>query len=146
MNALPTRQTGRADVASHRPSGSVQKLLDTMMQGTTISCRIVFSNGAEYRNSDEAPRFTIVFRRKRGELRLLRYGHVGLLEAYFDGDVDVEGEFALASSIRIRSCACATAGTRCAIPMARLPRPRRTRASTMASARRSTSRGSIASA
>jgi cyclopropane-fatty-acyl-phospholipid synthase len=70
-----------------------------MMQGTTISCRIVFSNGAEYRNSDEAPRFTIVFRRKRGELRLLRYGHVGLLEAYFDGDVDVEGEFALAFRI-----------------------------------------------
>jgi cyclopropane-fatty-acyl-phospholipid synthase len=96
MNPLPTRQTGRADVASHRPSGSVQKLLDVMMQGTTIPCRIVFSNGTEYRNSDEAPRFTIIFRRNRGELRLLRYGHVGLLEAYFDGDVDVEGEFALA--------------------------------------------------
>jgi cyclopropane-fatty-acyl-phospholipid synthase len=32
-------------------------------------------------------------------LRLLRYGHVGLLEAYFDGDVDVEGEFPLAFRI-----------------------------------------------
>ena len=74
MNALPTRQTGRADVASHRPSGSVQKLLDVMMQGTPIPCGLVFSNGAEYRNGDEPPRFTIVFRQKRGELRAWMFG------------------------------------------------------------------------
>jgi cyclopropane-fatty-acyl-phospholipid synthase len=99
MNPLPTRQTGRADVAAHAPSGAVRKLLDTMMEGSSIPCRIVFANGSEYRNGDAPPRFTIVFRRRRGELRLLRYGHVGLLEAYFDGDVDVEGEFPLAFRI-----------------------------------------------
>jgi cyclopropane-fatty-acyl-phospholipid synthase len=96
MNPLPTHQTGRADVGAREPSGAVRLLLDAMMQGSSIPCRIVFSNGGEYRNSDDPPRFTIVFRHKRGELRLLRYGHVGILEAYFDGDVDVEGEFALA--------------------------------------------------
>ena len=96
MNPLPTHQAGRADVADHKPSGAVSALLDAMMQGTSIPCRVVFSNGAEYRNSDAPPRFTIIFRRRRGEMRLLRYGHVGVLEAYFDGDVDVEGEFQLA--------------------------------------------------
>ncbi|HLX31124.1 MAG TPA: cyclopropane-fatty-acyl-phospholipid synthase family protein [Casimicrobiaceae bacterium] len=96
MNPLPIHQAGRADVADHKPSGAVSTLLDAMMQGTSIPCRIVFSNGAEYRNSDAPPRFTIIFRRRRGEMRLLRYGHVGILEAYFDGDVDVEGEFPLA--------------------------------------------------
>ncbi|HET9669843.1 MAG TPA: cyclopropane-fatty-acyl-phospholipid synthase family protein [Casimicrobiaceae bacterium] len=96
MNPLPTHQTGRADIGARAPSGAVRKLLDAMMEGSSIPCRIVFSNGGEYRNGDAPPRFTIVFRRRRGELRLLRFGHVGLLEAYFDGDVDVEGEFPLA--------------------------------------------------
>lgn len=99
MNPLPTHQTGRADVRGQPPSGAVRQLLDAMMQGTSIPCRIVFSNGAEYRNGDAPPRFTIIFRGRRGELRLLRYGHVGILEAYFDGDVDVEGEFPLAFRI-----------------------------------------------
>jgi len=98
MNPLPTHQAGRADVRGREPSGAVRKLLDAMTQGSSIPCRVVFSNGAEYRSGD-APRFTIVFRRRRGELRLLRYGHVGILEAYFDGDVDVEGEFPLAFRI-----------------------------------------------
>ncbi|HEX6136219.1 MAG TPA: class I SAM-dependent methyltransferase, partial [Casimicrobiaceae bacterium] len=93
---MSSHQSGRADVGGRRVSGGVRQLLDTMMQGTDIPCRIVFANGAEYRNGEAAPRFTILFRSRRGESRLLRYGHVGLLEAYFDGDVDVEGEFPLA--------------------------------------------------
>ncbi|HWD35463.1 MAG TPA: hypothetical protein VG840_04835, partial [Casimicrobiaceae bacterium] len=99
MNPVPTHQTGRADVGARAPSGAIRKLLDTMMEGSSIPCRIVFSNGSESRTGDAAPRFTIVVRRRGGELRLLRYGHVGLLEAYFDGDVDVEGEFPLAFRI-----------------------------------------------
>ena len=31
------------------------------------------------------------------EARVLRYGHIGLLEGYFDGDVDFEGRLALAA-------------------------------------------------
>jgi cyclopropane-fatty-acyl-phospholipid synthase len=95
MNPLPTHQSGRADVGGRPPAAGAARLLDTMLQGTSIPCRIVFSNGAEYRNSESPPQFTIIFATRRGELRLLRYGHVGLLEAYFDGDVDVEGNFAL---------------------------------------------------
>jgi len=101
MNPLPTHQTGRADVGARRSSGGVARLLDTMLQGTSIPCRIVFSSGLDYRNSESPPRFTIIFRNRRGELRLLRYGHVGILEAYFDGDVDVEGDFALAFRVAL---------------------------------------------
>jgi len=101
MNPLPTHQSGRADVAGRRPASSMARLLDTMLQGTSIPCRIVFANGVEYRNSESPPQFTIIFRTRHGELRLLRYGHVGLLEAYFDGDVDVEGHFALAFRVAL---------------------------------------------
>lgn len=101
MNPLPTHQIGRADVGASSPAGGIRRLLDTMLQGSTIPCRIVFSNGAEYRNGAEAPAFTIIFRQRRGEIRTLRYGHVGILEAYFDGDVDVNGDIALAFRVAL---------------------------------------------
>ena len=96
MKPLPTHQAGRADVLRPQASGSMQRLLDAVMRGSTIPCRIVFADGAEYRNGELPSRFTIRFRTRRGERRLLRYGHVGILEAYFDGDVDAEGDIALA--------------------------------------------------
>jgi cyclopropane-fatty-acyl-phospholipid synthase len=97
MSSLPTQQAGRAEVpAAPGVSGNMERLLSTMMRGTKIPCRVVFPDGREFRNSEAAPRFTIRFRNRRGQHRLMRYGHVGLLEAYFDGDVDCEGEFAQA--------------------------------------------------
>ena len=100
MTPLSSHQSGRADLGP-RVSGSLRHLLDTMLRGSDIPCRIVFANGNDYRNSEAAPRFTIVFRNRRGEMRVLRYGHVGILEAYFDGDVDVQGEFALAFRVAL---------------------------------------------
>ena len=96
MSSLPTQQSGRADLLAAHGSGHLQRLLSALARGTSIPCRIVFPGGTEFRNSDEPPRFTIRFRNRRGQRRLMRYGHVGLLEAYFDGDVDAEGDFALA--------------------------------------------------
>jgi cyclopropane-fatty-acyl-phospholipid synthase len=96
MSSLPTQQSGRADLLATHGSGHLQRLLAALARGTSIPCRIVFPGGTEFRNSDAPPRFTIRFRNRRGQRRLMRYGHVGLLEAYFDGDVDAEGDFALA--------------------------------------------------
>ncbi len=101
MNPLPTHQSGRAEITARRASRSIRQLLDALTHGTSIACRIVFSNGSEYRNSGAAPQFTILFRNRRGERRLLRCGHVGILEAYFDGDVDVEGDIALAFRVAL---------------------------------------------
>ena len=67
-----------------------------MIQATSIPWRIVFADRSERQSGDAPPAFTIRFLNRRAELRVLRYGHVGLLEAYFDGDVDVDGDIALA--------------------------------------------------
>jgi cyclopropane-fatty-acyl-phospholipid synthase len=42
------------------------------------------------------PAFTVIFRRPRAYWRMALFGHVGLLESYFDGDIDIEGNLALA--------------------------------------------------
>jgi len=44
----------------------------------------------------ETPAFTVVFRNPRAYWRMAIFGHVGLLESYFDGDIDIEGSLARA--------------------------------------------------
>ncbi|MEO8164224.1 MAG: class I SAM-dependent methyltransferase, partial [Betaproteobacteria bacterium] len=65
--------------------------------------RLQFANGAQYQNRAGAPIFTIVMHRARAGLRILLFGHIGLLESYFDGDVDVEGDFAAAFRVALES-------------------------------------------
>ena len=156
MNPLPSHQSGRAEVSRQPVSGSMQRLLEPLMRGTAIPSRIVFANGAEYRHGEAPPRFTIRFRTHRGERRLLRYGHVGILEAYFDGDVDFEGDIALAFRVALDMGFTRThesagvdsqslARVQVLQPLdTRKPRPMR--APITASARRSTRRGSTGSA
>ena len=56
-----------------------------------IAFAVRLADGAEWRCGSGAPEFTLIFRKPRAYWRMAAYGHVGLLEAYFDGDVDVEG-------------------------------------------------------
>ena len=79
-----------------RLTGALRRGLAARATRTRIPFRVVFADGTEYVHAEGAPEVTIRFRSTRAELALARYGHVGLLEAYFDGDVDVEGRFAMA--------------------------------------------------
>lgn len=79
-----------------RLTGAIRRGLAARAGGTPIPFRVVFADGTEYAHGSAPPRITLRFRNLRGELALVRYGHVGLLEAYFDGDIDAEGELALA--------------------------------------------------
>jgi cyclopropane-fatty-acyl-phospholipid synthase len=52
---------------------------------------------------DGEPAFTITFRRPRAYWRIALFGHVGLLESYFDGDIDIEGNLAKAMAAGVQS-------------------------------------------
>ena len=68
------------------------------------SCfRLQFADGTHHQNRQGAPEFTIVMHRLRAGLRILLFGHIGLLESYFDGDVDVEGNLATAFRVALQS-------------------------------------------
>jgi cyclopropane-fatty-acyl-phospholipid synthase len=72
------------------------RLLASMGDRTTIPFSIVFADGSHFRNGDAPPAFTLRFRTRRAERRLAGFGHVALLESYFEGELDVDGEFPLA--------------------------------------------------
>jgi len=77
-------------------SSAIRHTLASRAETIAIPFRIVFADGSDFVHGEAPSAFTVTFRRRRGEFALLRYGHVGLMEAYFDGDVDVDGELALA--------------------------------------------------
>ena len=56
----------------------------------------MLAGGDEVRHGDAPPAFTLTFRNRAAQARVVRDGHVGLLEAYFDGDLELEGDPALA--------------------------------------------------
>jgi cyclopropane-fatty-acyl-phospholipid synthase len=71
--------------------GALESLLERVGQRTATPFRVRYASGREYRNADGAPEFTLVFKTARAERRALTAGHVGILESYFDGDIDIEG-------------------------------------------------------
>ena len=80
------------------PGGTVGNRLAAIGEATEVSFAVKFANGATYRNRPEtAPAFTLRFNNAAAERRVVLFGHIGLLEAYFDGGVDIDGSFQLAA-------------------------------------------------
>ncbi|HMH19928.1 MAG TPA: cyclopropane-fatty-acyl-phospholipid synthase family protein [Burkholderiales bacterium] len=77
-------------------NGQLRKKLTAIGEATEVCLRVVFPDGSSYQSRDRAPDATVIIRNSRVAWRVLLFGHVGFLEAYFDGDVDVEGSLALA--------------------------------------------------
>jgi cyclopropane-fatty-acyl-phospholipid synthase len=76
----------------------VKALIDSLLrrvgERTEIPFAVRHADGTELRTREAPPAFTIVFRNPRPYWRATLFGHVGLLEAYFDGDIDIEGSLA----------------------------------------------------
>jgi cyclopropane-fatty-acyl-phospholipid synthase len=73
--------------------------MERVGERTATPFRVRFPDGAEYRNAESAPAFTLVFRNERALRRAGLQGHVGVLEAYFDGELDIEGSLAKALAV-----------------------------------------------
>jgi cyclopropane-fatty-acyl-phospholipid synthase len=73
-----------------------RKFLIQNARRSSACFRVVFADGQSCQNRDGNPDFTIVFRNRRAMRRISLFGHVGLLESYFAGDLDVEGRLQLA--------------------------------------------------
>src|SRR6266581_2582545 len=78
----------------------VRSLIETALrqvgERASIPFAVRFAEGGEHRTSDQPPAFTLVFRDARAYWRIAAFGHIGLLEAYFDGELDIEGNLAKA--------------------------------------------------
>ena len=74
----------------------LKKRMSAIGAATDVCLRVVFADGSAIQNHDRPPEASMIFRNARAERRVMLFGHVGLIESYFDGDLDIEGDFALA--------------------------------------------------
>lgn len=81
-------------------AGMQMPLLQRWIEGFAAESGIPFAirlpDGRESRAGNGEPRFSIVFVTDAALHAAALRGHIGLLEAYFDGEVEVEGSFAAA--------------------------------------------------
>ena len=82
---------------------SLQGIVDRFSERIRVPFAIAGPDGAVYRSGAGEPRFTIIFRTDAAFLSALMRGHMGLLEAYFDQTVDVEGDLGAAFAAGLAS-------------------------------------------
>ncbi|MEX1081104.1 MAG: cyclopropane-fatty-acyl-phospholipid synthase family protein, partial [Halofilum sp. (in: g-proteobacteria)] len=60
-----------------------------------VGMRAVLADGSTLSNEDTTgpPRVTIRFNTARAERKTVMFGHIGLLESYFEQEIDIEGDF-----------------------------------------------------
>lgn len=63
---------------------------------TDVCFRVVYADGSSYQNHPTEPALSIVFRSSRAEWNTALFGHIGLLESYFNQSLDIEGDIAQA--------------------------------------------------
>ncbi len=82
---------------------SLQGVIDSLGERAGAPFAVEMPGGIRYRTGVGEPVFTVVFRTERALAATFLRGHLGLLEAYFDQEVDVQGDFAAAMAAGMNS-------------------------------------------
>jgi cyclopropane-fatty-acyl-phospholipid synthase len=75
---------------------TVVQLMSRLGAGADVSFRVEFADGQHFQNRDSPPAFTVRFRTRKSQINTALQGHIGFLESYFDGEVDIEGDLGAA--------------------------------------------------
>ncbi|HEU0200274.1 MAG TPA: cyclopropane-fatty-acyl-phospholipid synthase family protein [Burkholderiaceae bacterium] len=71
---------------------SLQRRFDQVAAASGVAFAIALPDGAQMPFGEDPPRFTLRIERWRAVRRFVLHGHIGLLDSYFNGDVDVDGD------------------------------------------------------
>ncbi len=74
----------------------VQGLVDALGVRAPSPFALALPDGSSYRSGAGEPAFTLIFRSDAALLATMTRGHIGLLQSYFDQQVDVEGDLGAA--------------------------------------------------
>lgn len=70
----------------------IRQELERLGASSPVAFEVTFADGKTYRNRADAPSFSLRFRNHAAEWGILAFGHIGMCDAYFNGDIDVEGD------------------------------------------------------
>ena len=69
-----------------------RRVMERIGAATPLPFCAVFPNGVQITGGDGEPEVTIRFKTARAAWRTVLYGHIGFLESYFDGQIDIDGD------------------------------------------------------
>jgi cyclopropane-fatty-acyl-phospholipid synthase len=69
-----------------------KSLIQVLGARTDLCFRMTFADGTTWQNHGGEPVVHLTFHSAMAQWRLVAFGHVGFLEGYFNGHIDVEGE------------------------------------------------------
>lgn len=82
---------------------SFQAVLDAIHARSGVNFAVVLPSGVRYQAGIGEPVFTLLFRKDAALVASVARGHLGLLEAYFDQQIDLEGDLGAAMVVGMRS-------------------------------------------
>ncbi len=85
--ATPARPAAR--------ESAIQRRLAAVAERTGIPFRVVFPDGSVIGVLDTEPKFVVRLKTRKAERRIALFGYLGILESYFDGNIDIDGDLAL---------------------------------------------------
>jgi cyclopropane-fatty-acyl-phospholipid synthase len=71
---------------------ALRRFFQTFGRRTDIPFEVRLADGTNFLSRPQEPALRLVFRNRRAEWNSLLYGHIGLMESYFNGDLEVEGD------------------------------------------------------
>ena len=77
----------------------LEKRLRQAGEATRVPFAIRFSGGSQYASRAGAPHFALVFRTPRAEWRAATFGHIGLIDSYIEGELEIEGSLHAALAV-----------------------------------------------
>lgn len=75
-------------------TGLLRRIFETLGSATQLTLRVTFVDGSTWQNRAGEPTLHLRYKTAGAQWRTLAYGHIGLLESYFDQSLDFEGDFA----------------------------------------------------
>ena len=80
-----------------------KSLVQSLGARTDLCFRMTFADGTTYQNHDAEPVVHVKFHSAMAQWRLVAFGHIGFLEGYFNGQIDVDGELSEIFRIGLQS-------------------------------------------
>jgi cyclopropane-fatty-acyl-phospholipid synthase len=73
--------------------------METLAGRTSVRFRVNFADGSSFASGPGEPRVTVTFRTAGAQWNTIAFGHIGFLESFFAGTIDVDGDFGAAFQI-----------------------------------------------
>jgi len=71
----------------------VRSLMEALARRTSVRFRVNFADGSSFSSHPDDPQVTVTFKTAGAQWKTIAFGHIGFLESFFAGTIDVDGDF-----------------------------------------------------